>query len=238
MSKHIDIILTGPPALDFPSLVGAQDEHGQPVSVGRWLAPDNDTPFWRYRLTPAELLMYMIAGTQDVEGRGSPLGAGTPIISGHTESAAASGRNGIVPAPTSARAALKAKLANAKPKSTAATPAPDPALTEPCPACHQKFNPSIDTLVACSSCGEDKCSAKCFDNIAEPCLDCKALAADPSDPDDVAFTPPAKAKISDPELAAQVADAARGAKQAVASRLFDNQYHGKGGDSTAEDDDE
>ncbi len=230
MSKHIDICMTGPPALDFPSYVGAQDESGQPVSVGRWLPPDDDSPCWRLRLTAAELLMYMIADTEQITGQPC-----TPV------SIAMAG--GQLPAartrPASARAALKAKLGNAKPRtSPSEPPLPDPALTEPCPACRAKFNPSSDQLVDCSSCGESKCSAKCYDNIAEPCLDCKALVADPNDPDEVAFEPPTRAKISDPVLAKQVEGDQQAAARAVSSRLFDNTFHGKGGDSAAADDEE
>jgi hypothetical protein len=233
MSRHIDLLIASPPALNFPQLVGVQDEHGQPVTVGQWLAPDDGCMFWRYRLTPAELLMYMIADTEQ------PL-----VAHGEVQIEAPINR---VPRPTnrgvSARQALKDRVASAKPRlpgatTAAASPESDPLATEKCPSCYKPFNPSLHQLIDCGACGEPKCTANCFGNMAEPCLDCQALKAEPDDGGfDEASAPPL-AEVKNPALRAKMAEESAGATRAVGSRLFDNTFHGKGGDNAAEEDED
>ena len=238
MTRHIDILFTSPPSIDFPQFVGAEDESGQPCTVGKWLGPGSDSPFWRFRLTAAELLMYLIADGQEHQA------TKRNFIHDNQQPAHIVERldnlpGGLTPV-LSPRAALRAKLAHAKPR-TGPPPEPlaDPLATEPCPACHAKFNPALDQFIPCSTCGEDKCTAKCFDSVADPCKDCKALAADPADEDDVAFQAPAKAEIRDPNIRAAVQADQQAAHSAIAGRLFDGVHHGKGGvDSEPADEDD
>ena len=239
MARHIDILISAPPSIDFATFVGAQDERGETVAAGQWIAPDSECMFWRYRLTPAELLAYLIADTEVLTGQPINAAAGiprTPMPTAFDMTVA-----------SSARAALKQRVSSAKPKSrrgpspdvpSAATP--DPLATDKCPACHQLFNPQKFEMLDCGACGESKCTARCFGNIAEPCLDCQALRADPGDPDDAGFDPsagPEPAKISNPALRAQMEAEAAGAGRATGNRLFDGTFHGKAGDSAADEDD-
>lgn len=230
MSKHIDLLISSPPSLDFPTYVGTQDESGASVQVGRWIEPSAEQPFWVLRLTPAELLMYMIA-----DGQTAPTPQRT-AIEALRDLPAQLVKDGRA---HNDRAALKAKLAGAKPKQPTSQPAPqvDPRATEKCPACHQMYDPAqYGELVDCPACGEAKCTAHCFESIAAPCLDCQALQASP---EEGGFEPPEQAEIKTPELRAAMQDEARGAAAAVGGRLFDNIHHGKGGqDSEPADDDE
>jgi len=234
MAKYIDLQFSCPPSLDFPTYVGTQDEEGQPVQVGQWIKPSADNPFWILRLIPAELLMYLISDGQPVQvvterhvRRNPPLVDDMP--------------SGLLPT-LSPRAALKAKLANAKPKQITDRyiPAADPLLTDKCPnpTCGRMFNPQTHPLLDCPTCGEDKCTLNCFGSTAEPCKDCLALVADP---EEGGYEAPVAevAQIKTPELRKAMADEARGAAAAVGSRLFDGIHHGKGGqDSEPADDDE
>ena len=233
MAKYIDLQFSCPPSLDFPTYVGTQDEEGQPVQVGQWIKPSADNPFWILRLIPAELLMYLISDGQPVQvvterhvRRNPPLVDDMP--------------GGLLPA-LSARAALKAKLASAKPKRQSGDKVPepvDPSATEKCPACNKMFNPQTHPLLDCPTCGEDKCTLHCFGSTAEPCKDCLALVAEP---DEGGYEPPAAdmAQIKTPELRKAMADEARGVAAAVGNRLFDNIHHGKAGqDSEPTDEDE
>lgn len=236
MSKHIDLMISSPPSLDFPTYVGTQDEFGAPVQVGRWIEPSAEQPFWILRLTPAELLMYMIADVNQIAGVLPSMQAPdrTPVGTGVQMEEQIARRR-----PTSDRAALKAKLAGAKPKQPGAPPAPtvDPLATDKCPACHKLYDPALHELFDCSACGESKCTAHCFDSVADPCLDCQALQAGP---EEGGFEPPAAAEIKTPELRAAMRDEARGAAQAVGNRLFDGVHHGPAGQDSApaDEDDE
>ncbi len=230
MSKYIDLQFSCPPSLDFPTYVGTQDEGGQPITVGTWIPPGDVSPFWVLRLTPAEVLMYMIADGQTVQAPNQfPGGVVTPVPNMQAQ---------LAPAP-SARAALRAKLAGAKPRRGAPVAAAiDPSLTDKCPACGKLFNPATHELLDCPGCGEGKCTLNCFGSTAEPCKDCLALVPDP---DDGGYEPPAAdmAQIKTPELREAMQAEARGAAAAVGSRLFDNVHHGRGGqDSEPADDDE
>lgn len=230
MSKYIDLQFSCPPSLDFPTYVGTQDESGQPVQVGQWITPNADSPFWVLRLTPAELLMYMIADVEQITGVSvtqqiprTPMGTGAVAVAV------------AFPNP---RAALKAKLAGAKPKRRDAAPQVDPLATDKCPACGQMFNPATHPLLDCPTCGADKCTAYCFGSTAEPCKDCLALVADP---DEGGYEAPVAevAQITTPELRKAMAEEARGAAAAIGNRLFDGIHHGKAGqDSEPATDDE
>jgi hypothetical protein len=234
VSRFIDLLLMSPPAIDAPSFVGVQDEYGTGVELGQWIAPDDTCLFWRYRLDPAELLSYMIKGSEARPSRTpAPTIAAAPHAAPAPPNAGVSGRN-----------ALRARLANAKPRSadapptTAGAPQPSPAVAQKCPACHVPFDPTRHELIACSGCGEDKCSARCIPNAAAPCLDCAALTADPDEGGFDAGAGPPAAVVKTPGLKEKMAKESSGATQAVAGRLFDDEFHGKGGTSTEDNDDE
>jgi len=73
---------------------------------------------------------------------------------------------------------------------------------------------SQDEVLACPSCGHEKCTRACMPNPTEPCVDCKALEASPDEGGyDAAAT-------NRQRLARAEVDGAR----ALGARLFDGKF--------------
>lgn len=221
MTKHIDILLTSPPSIDFPQFVEVQSESGEKLDIGEWLQPDETSPFWRFRLNAAEVLMALIADIDAV--------AGVRVAGQQISRTPVSTVNLKVPMtmksdPQAARQALKEKLEARK---QAAANKPTAMFDAPakCPACEKVYNAAVHELQACVACGEDKCTAICIPAPGEPCLDCQALSAEP---EEGGFDPslvPDESPIKNPKLAAELAAELASDDGAFSGRLFDGKYH-------------
>jgi hypothetical protein len=231
MTKHVDILFACPPSVDFPTLVAAEDNSGNKLAVGQWIAPSNDDPFWRFRLSVAELVVMLVAPEQQaimeaiVETIDSSVPARTPVLTANQLQ--------------QQRAARRAQLAGVK-RRTAVTappsaPAIPPQLAEKCPSCGETFDKSKDELVSCVKCGEDKCTARCVTNLLQPCADC---AAGVPDSDEGGFDPSAVPDDAPGLREAIKRDHAEGVGNAAAARVFDNKIGAKAGsaDEGADDD--
>lgn len=208
MAKSINILFSSPPSIDFPQFVEVQDEYGQKVAMGKWLKPDADNPFWVLQLSVSELLTAIVAPDQHV--------GSDAVIEERTQRRVVRQSFGDLgtlepEAPPPDRAALKSRLRNARPKPRT----PQEIAAEEKDASTPGGAVDVD------------------DDLAE------ALQAGPDeggfDPSAVPDkAPPIKNKVK----AEEFKQAAGQAGAAVASRLFDNTFHGKGGDSETEESEE
>lgn len=240
MTKHIDILLTSPPSIDFPQFVEVQSESGEKLEIGEWLQPDGTSPFWRFRLSAPELLMMLIA---DVEQMPSVARTRPPAETLRDRQTTMEVEKMRDRDPQAARQALKEKL-EARKQAAANKPTPVFETPEKCPSCEKIFNAAVHELQACVACGEDKCTAICIPAPGEPCLDCQALSAEP---EEGGFDPslvPNESPIKNPKLAAELEQELAADDGAFSGRLFDGKYHPRAmpqsdnADMPMEDDDE
>jgi len=238
--------------MDAPTFISVTDDSGAEMKVGEWLMPDAENPFWRLRLSVAELVLQLVApGTPMPIER--YIAEPTPLL---TENMVPDlglvdklrPKQEGVNLGLAARRKLREKVAALADKkaakeaamTTPTTPTTPDALGvqsssatpqlgyKLCADCG-KSSPEM-AYKPCAQCGEDKCRTCIPDPDGErTCLACQALNAEP---EDGGFDPNARPKETAEDrrlrLAQETADKLDGvSSNPNASRLFDNKYHPK-----------
>lgn len=160
MTKHLDILFTGPPDASIGSHISILDDAGNTVRLGEWIRVRHDGhEYWSLRIP---IVFQPLISLESME-----------LITSKSYVPAADSR------PYEARDARESNShADERRRREEARNRQRASWLE-CPMCKEAYDPQKDELVKCSICTEDGCTRECVkDGVGGTCATCAAVDED------------------------------------------------------------